>query len=252
VLRKILLAVLGLLLLAVPLAIRWLYFYEGQYKPGPVPRPDLAQVRVPTGEIAPFVDTQPRSDPGTVLVDLSHTNRVEMAELSVLQARLAARGQRLEPVQDSEEGSELADKLRYAKALVVVSPGTTWRLDEIQMVQDFVDKGGRLLLVADPTRFDVVVDEEGAFVGLDSDVIHVNDLAAQFGLVFQSDYLYNTVENEGNFRNIRLTDFADHGLTEGLDQLVFYAVHSLVSEEPALISTSGETRSSNRERVEAI
>ena len=248
-LKKALLIAIGLVLLALPLAIRWLYFHEGQYLAGPISRPDLSQIKAMTPDLASFTDMRTISEPGVILVDLAHDNRVEMAELNVLQARLAARGQRLDSTIASEGSSDLAQKLRYAKALLVISPGIGWTSAEIQQVQDFVAKGGRLLLVADPTRFDVIIDEEGGLAGLDSDVIHINDLAARFGLVFQSDYLYNTVENEGNFRNIRLTEFADHELTQGLDQVVFYAVHSIDSVEPALISVSGETRSSNTERT---
>lgn len=247
-LKKVLFIVAGLGLLTLPLAIRWFSFHEGEYEPAPVPRPDLSQINAATPELVPFSDVQAESKAGAILVDMAHDNRVEMAELNVLRARLAARGQRLDTVIADEGGFDLAQKLRYAKALLVISPGRGWAPDEIQQVQDFVAKGGRLLLIADPTRFDVVYDEEGGLVGLDSDVSHINDLASRFGLVFQPDYLYNTIKNEGNFRNIRLTEFADHALTQGLDQVVFYAVHSIESEEPALVSVGGETRSSNTER----
>jgi hypothetical protein len=247
-LKKALLIAAGLALLVLPLVVRWFYHYEGQYQPGPVPRPDLSQIAPEDPELDPFADKRTLVEPGAILVDMAHDNRVEMAELNVLQARLAARGQRLEPVMASEGSSDLADKLRYAKALLVISPGMVWTQMEIRQAEDFVSKGGRLLLAADPTRFGVVLDEEGVLVGVDSDVSYINDLAARFGLVFQPDYLYNTVENEGNFRNIRLTDFAEHELTEGLNQIVFSAVHSIESTEPALITTSGETRSSDTER----
>jgi hypothetical protein len=169
-----------------------------------------------------------------------------MAELNVLQARLAARGQRLEPVL---QDGDLAKQLRYAQSLVIISPGKNWAAEEIKQVQDFVAKGGRLLLITDPSRFEPLYDEWGGFLGLDHDAPHINDLATRFGLLFQTDYLYNTFENEGNFRNIKLTDFGDDTLTQGIDQLVFNATHSIVSEEPALIAASGETRSSANERA---
>nr|NIV30826.1 hypothetical protein [Anaerolineae bacterium] len=172
-----------------------------------------------------------------------------MAELNVLQARLAARGQRLQPVYDSED---LERQLQHAQALAIISPSADWTSGEIQSVERFVDKGGRLLLVTDPSRFDVIYDEWGYYIGLDSDVPHINDLASRFGFVFQDDYLYNTVENEGNFRNIVLTDLADGQITEGLEELVFFAAHSISSEEPALITAGGETRSSTSEREQEL
>ena len=87
------LAVVGvLILLAVPLVGRWLYHYQGRYQPSQVPHPDLASVKAPTPELSAFVD-QPASstaEAGAIVVDLAHDNRVSMAELNVLQARLAS------------------------------------------------------------------------------------------------------------------------------------------------------------------
>ncbi len=240
------LAVLGLF--AVPLLGRWFYYHTGRVTEREVPRPDLAGVSVTAPEMPGFVDRTVQSPlaGGSVVVDRAHANRFNPAELSVLQARLAARGQRLEMADTS---ADLIAKMRYARSLAIISPGESLTAAEIAAVEDFVDKGGRLLLVADPTRFGVVLDDYGQFAGLDSDVSHLNDLAAQFGVLFQSDYLYNTVENEGNFRNIRLTAISTDTLTAGLEQVVFYAAHSIVSREPALISANGDTRSSSSERA---
>jgi hypothetical protein len=249
VLKKTLLILLtivvAIVLLVAPLAIRWFYYYEGSYQPGKVSRPDLTQIEEPLTEPQPFADRQVTAGSGTVLVDLAHANRVQMAELSVLQARLAARGHRLEPIADADD---LAGQLRHAQALVIVSPAEDWSADEIQQAVDFVDKGGRLLLVTDPSRFEPLFDEWGGFIGLDYDAPHINDLAARFGLLFQEDYLYNTVDNAGNYRNIKLTGLATDPLTRGLEQIVFFATHSIVSDAPALVTASGETRSSASEQ----
>ncbi len=249
-LKKAIIILLALVLLIAPLVVRWLYYYEGRYEPGEVTRPDLTKIEEPLPQTQPFTDVEISENRGTVLVDLVHENRIQMAELNVLQARLAARGNRLQPVFDSDD---LSMQLQHAQALVIISPGIDWTPDEIRWVQRFVDKGGRLLLVTDPSRFGVIYDEEwGYYIGLDADVPHINDLASRFGLVFEDDYLYNTTENEGNFRNIILTDLAEDTLTDGLEQLVFFAAHSISSQEPALLATSGETRSSTSERAEDL
>lgn len=247
-LKKLVLVVLALVALTLPLALRWFYFYDGRYEPGEVARPDLESIQAPLPETASFVDRYTPPDPGAVLVDMAHGNRVTMTDLSALQARLTARGQWIEAVRAAED---LDGQLRYAKALIIISPHNDWTQDDIGKVQKFVDKGGRLLLVTDPTRYDVRFDEWDNPI-LDEDVSHINNLAAQFGLLFQTDYLYNTTDNAGNFRNIKLADFSEHALTQGLDQIVFYAARSIVSEEPALISTSGETHSSSSERLEDL
>ncbi|MGC9334861.1 MAG: hypothetical protein ACP5JJ_11975, partial [Anaerolineae bacterium] len=242
--KKIAIVLLALALLVLPLAARWLYFYERRYQPGPVSRPDLAQIGEPEPEPIPFVDRSTGLPSGVVLVDMAHDNHVEMAELNVLQARLTARNQGLEPV---AEADDLASQLRHARALVVISPGIDWTPDEVRMAQKFVNKGGRLLLVTDPSRFGILYDEWGDYAGIDPDTAHANKLAASFGLLFQEDYLYNTAENAGNFRNIKLTDFASNGLVQGLDELVFFAAHSIVTEETALVVATGDTRSSTTE-----
>ncbi|HSJ54221.1 MAG TPA: DUF4350 domain-containing protein [Anaerolineae bacterium] len=249
--KKLVLVLAALALLLLPLLARWLYYYDpgaGSRRPA-VARPDLSQVAEPALAPQDFEDSPAAGTPGTVLVDLAHENRVQMAELGVLQARLAARGQSLEPLTDA---AELGSRLRGARALVVASPGTAWTADEIEQVVEFVDKGGRLLLVTDPSRYDVLYDEWGSFSALDPDVAHMNDLAARFGLVFQADYLYNTLENEGNYRHIRLTDFTSHPLTEGLEQVVLLGTHSIVSQEGALVWTEGDTRSSSSERTGSL
>ena len=248
-LKKAIIILLALVLLIAPLVVRWFYYYEGRYVPDEVARPDLTKIDEPLPETQPFADLEVSEASGTVLVDLAHGNHVQMAELNVLQARLAARGQRLQPVFDPDD---LERQLQHAQALAIISPGFDWTPDEIQLVQRFVEKGGRLLLVTDPSRFEVIYDEWGYYIGLDADVPHINDLASRFGFVFQDDYLYNTVENEGNFRNIVLTDFADEELTGGLERLVFSAAHSITSEEPALLTAGGETRSSTSERIEDL
>ena len=248
-LKKVLIILLAIVLLVSPLVIRWFYFYAGWYQPGEVVHPDLSEIEEPLPEPQPFTDQHAAAVVGSVLVDLAHDNHIQMAELNVLQARLAARGLRLEPV---TEPDDLAGKLRYAQALAIISPGQDWTPDEIRLVQEFVAKGGRLLLVTDPTRYGVLYDEWDQYVGLDYDASHINDLATRFGVVFQADYLYNTVDNEGNFRNIKLTDLTDHPLTQGLQQLVFNATHSIVSAEPALITAGGATRSSTSEQVEGL
>jgi hypothetical protein len=247
-LKKLLLLVLVVVLFAAPFVGRWLYHYEGQYQPGAVPRPDLSAIEQPAPEIEPFADQPAALAPGVVVVDLSHENRVRMTELNLLQARLSARGQQLAA---ADSFDDLQQMLRYARALIVVSPGTDWTADEVEVIRSFVDKGGRLLLITDPTRFVVDFDEYDYLV-FDYDSPHMNTLASEFGLIFQSDYLYNTVDNEGNFRNIRLTDFGDDPLTAGLKQVVFYATHSIETKEPVLITARGETRSSASQRTDPL
>jgi hypothetical protein len=241
------LVILLLVLVVAPFAIRWLYFYEGRFPPRTIARPDLTGVGVAAPPRADYADAAEAAPPGTILVDLSHDNDFGSTDLSVLQARLAARGQTVEMVNAAED---LPAQLRYAKGLIIISPLTDWSALEVEAVGALVARGGRLLLIADATHYLAEYDDWGFLISLDHDAPHLNGLAAQFGLQFQPDYLYNTSENANNFRNIKLSDLTANPLTEGVEELVFFATRSIASEAPGLVLAGGETRSNADDRVE--
>jgi hypothetical protein len=202
--RRILYVFIFLLLLTVPLAVRYLYFYSFDRPERPVPQVyDPANVPglVPTPASTDFTDS-PEVGHGLVLLDQSHNNDFTLAEISYLDSRLAARGYELIPF----NGGDLAGALRPVNALIVITPLEAFSLDEVRIVTGFVEKGGRLLMIGDPTRF-LFGFEEDAFsftVTIDNDEIPLNSLANAFDVIYQGDYLYNTTESEGNYRNIIL------------------------------------------------
>ncbi|MCA9872806.1 MAG: hypothetical protein KC441_04110, partial [Anaerolineales bacterium] len=165
--------------------------------------------------------------------------------------RLAARGFELLHY----TGGDLARQLRPVSAFVTIAPLESFSQEEIQAVRRFVDRGGRLLMVGDPTRFEVVVDESDPFAftfQLDTDKIPLNSLANEFDLIFNGDYLYNTLENEGNFRNIVLKQdgMSDNFLLDDVSELAFYSAHSLQVGPTAvsLITADDNTWSSATDR----
>ncbi len=232
--------ILALLLFLLPIAGRAAFFYRGRYVTPPAPQPDLQNIEIAMPAMGEFVDYYEEGQ-GTVLFDLAHENNYTTEELSVLLSRLTARGYKAE---FWEENDDLSDKLRYANALVVISPAQGFSHEKIQQVEEFVDKGGKLLLVTDPTRFKYIYDEYGMIVGFKSDSPNMNSLATSFGIVFEDDYLYNMVENEGNYQNIILRDFQKDPLTTRLEQVVLYAAHSISSQESKLILADENTFSS--------
>ena len=46
----------------------------------------------------------------------------------------------------------LDEKLRQADSLAIIVPSEAYIMQEADIVERFVDKGGKLLLIADPTR----------------------------------------------------------------------------------------------------
>lgn len=245
--RKLfLLVILFLILLSLPLAARYAAFYVGRPIRPEVVRPALDQIKVPTPPAAQHSDEKVIAGDGIVVVDMAHENQISMPELNVLAGRLAARGHQF----SDWTGGSLETALRQASAFVVAVPLESYSQDEIAVVRDFVETGGRLLLIGDPTRYSYQVDDWGWIIGIDSDARYLNSLSGSFGITYVDDYLYNVSDNEGNFRNIKLDDWGESVLTEGLDMVVFYAAHSLgVAEETAVILAGNDTWSSATDRA---
>jgi hypothetical protein len=218
-----------LVLLALPFAVRWFSNYR-LTKPErqPVPAFDPVEVvaRVPTPAAGDYFD-EPEVGQGLILLDRAHSNQFRLAEISSLDRRLAARGFELVPF----EGGSLASALRPVSAFVVIAPLVPFTVEEIQDVKAFAGRGGRVLLVGDPTRFNLGFSESAFSFNyvVEDDQIPLNSLANQFDLAFNGDYLYNTLDNEGNFRNIILKPDGDGApdLLAGVEQLVFYGSHSI-------------------------
>jgi len=124
-------------------------------------------------------------------------------------------------------------------------------------VVDFVDQGGRLFMAGDPTRFSLAFEDDIEDLTpfgyrIESDQLPLNSLANEFDLNYNGDYVYNTVESEGNYRNIIIDEggFEPDRLTVGLDNVAFYGSHSIQvdNEGVALLSADDNTYSSATDR----
>lgn len=226
--RAIILLVIFLLLLAAPSAVRYLQHYRlnTPQRTAPASFDPTAVQAVATPGATNFTD-EPAVGSGVVLLDRAHGNDFTQAEIGYLDGRLSQRGFDLVPF----TGGDLATALRPADSFIVITPLKEFPAAEVRAVRDFVNRGGRLLLIGDPTRFDLTVEETmfEFVVTLETDEIPLNSLANAFDISFNGDYLYNTVENEGNFRNIIVTgdNLAASDITAGISQLAFYGAHSL-------------------------
>lgn len=241
---------LFLALLVLPTLVRAGYYYRRLYVPQPVPRPDHTIVDVPTIALPTFADIDVHKTQGRIIIDYAHDNTVDETELNVLLARLTARG--METV-SLTPGDHLPDMLHNATALVVIAPHEPFYAWEIESVERFVEQGGRVLLVADPSRYSyrIEYDEDYGYEYTvpSTDVVATNSLASSFGLVFADDYIYNTAEHAGNYQYVILKDFAASSLTAGLDKVIFYAAHSIVAGEQTLITADERTTSSLSEQT---
>jgi hypothetical protein len=236
-------------LLLLPIAGRWVWFHRGVYTPPQIAELDESKIEVPLPEYGPIAG-ETVEVAGRVVVDMAHDNNLEVDDLTPLRDRLAARGVAVETYDGFT--SSLDSQLRGAVALVVAAPTYQFAAWEADAVLDFVDKGGRVLLVADPTR---PVPPPGDEDSVDlSDVLFpesaipaMNSVAEPLGVVFFDDYLYNLVDNEGNYRNVRLSvGDGDQALVSDVETVVFFASHSLRSDGVAVFSGDADTRSSLR------
>lgn len=248
--------------LLAPIVVRSLWFYQGAYARSlPVTTPDYSAFPQATPPLGPPVvpaSSQP-SAYGVVLLDWSHQNQFAVPEFGILASALAVRGARVEVASLSYDLSSLPleERLKYADAYLVAAPTLEFTRSEVRAVAAFVDRGGRLVVISDPTRGSAAFDPFGFYLGpAFGDVAVANGLLAPHGLVFSDDYLYNVHRNEGNFRNVFLSQFHFPRL-EGdrrpgdipRGEVVFYGSRSVTTESgtPVLVG-DGYTYSSRTDR----
>lgn len=209
------------LIISIVFLAQLLFFYRGVYLPH-VKMPDYLSIDVKSSMPIETTDNFTRGS-GIVLIDLSHKNNFKVENLDILLSRIIARGY---DVDYSREDFHLEEKLPDATSLVVISPTSSYSSDDVLAVRKFVDEGGRLLMLSEPAGEN-----------------EINSLASDFGILFWNDYLYNLNENDGNFKHIYLTEFAENDITKGLNRIVFYTSCSVFGD--GIIFTDTDTYSSS-------
>lgn len=256
--RRLAFAVAGLVLLLTPLFVRavFLGYNRRAYAPADVPSLSVAATPAPTAIPLPQSTAVTRASyelrPGPVVVDLAHGNNVARSQFEPLAAALANRGlgmrfwmSDIDPMTVTnfldypDQSEELGPLLRGASGLVVVSPFFLWSKAEIAQVEQFVADGGRLLLISDP---DVVGD-------LAQDI---NNLAEPFGIVFADDYLYDTVENDGNHVYVFQSEFVDDAAHLAENRIALYGARTIAGEVTPQALTSDTTLSNLREGLTGL
>jgi len=236
-------------LFLLPVLARTVWFYQGIFWRAETPAtPDYEAYVIPQPPLSTSVAAaESAPSRAIILLDQAHANMFSPSELESLTGILHARGARVESVAlGSYDARTLADQLKYASAYISVCPIAAYSTAEIQLLQDFVRRGGRLLILTDPTRSAVTYDYYGyGSATVMADVIAANSLLAPYDIAFVDDYLYNMSVYEGNYRNVFFTDFSANPLTKDLTKVVLYASHSLkTGSGTVLIQSSRSTKSS--------
>jgi hypothetical protein len=245
----------GFILLGIAIVLlgRGAFYYSGFYQAPPSEMPGYEHIVVPEPPSIEYSDVYEEGE-GTILFDLAHDNALDIEELDVLTLRLVSRGLTIEffslgddletallgeeveeeelPGEEAEE-EELPDEeveeeeLPGADAFIVVCPQVDFSKEERQTVSEFVNNGGKLLLIGDPTR-----------------ASQMNSLSLKFGLIFEPDYLYNMKENDANYRNIFVTEFEENEIMKDLQRIALYTAGSISSDECGIAFVDENTFSS--------
>jgi hypothetical protein len=225
--KKYMLWIIALAALTIPILARGLSYYHGVPQRPKIATPDYQALTISQPPLeTPAMDEKVKQTSGVVLFDLTHVNLYQPAEVQSLKEAIEKRGGQ---AQSSTDTLLLENKLKQASAYVVISPTVAFTADELRIVQNYVERGGRLLVFTDATRGIVYYDYYSDSIINNSDASLVNPLLSPFGIAVNNDYLYNVKEHEGNFRNVFFEDFGKDELTFGLKQIAFYGTHSVKS-----------------------
>jgi hypothetical protein len=233
--------IIAVIMLLAPLAARTVWFYQGTYqRTGPVATPDylsytLPQVQISTPMPAPAAVAGQNP---VVLFDLNHDNLYFISDVAPLTHVIEQLGGRFEVVESSKT---LEDQLKYASSLAVIVPTTEFSAAEILTIQRFVERGGHLLVITDPT----LNFGGGATASPPVSSVEVaNLLLDSYDISFNDDYVYNLDSNEGNFRHVIFSQFTKDTLTQNLSKVVFFSTHSIKTSQTALIKGDAHSLSS--------
>jgi len=218
---------IALAALVLPVLVRLIWLFPGFDFPRSIATPDYANMKMPEAPVSTLQVETIKKLGGIVIVDNAHSNQYQPTEIQTLTNALTQRGARVE---FASELTTLSSQLKYASAYIVISPSTAFSSEDIRLVRDFVNRGGRLTVFTDATRGQVMYDFTGNPVGNTPDVNAVNPLLEPFGITINGDYLYDLIENEGNFRNVYFKSFGKSDLTWGLSKIALYGTHSVETD----------------------
>lgn len=168
---------------------------------------------------------------GKVLIDVGHGNDLQRSQISPLLEQLIAANH---TIRLHRSGDNLTEQLDDAAAFVSITPASQYSPEEVDAVTAFTDRGGRMVLVAEPDRYEV------SLLSVEKRSDAVTTLASSYGISFETRYLYNLHRNDGNFRNV----FARPGPNASIDGLERTVMHTATavtarSGTDVLVTTEG-------------
>lgn len=158
------------------------------------------------------------------LVDVSHGNLFTYEILGTLWGKLVSNGLKILFADIISLGEMMAQQI--PKALIVICPSTSYDSYEISIVRNYVDLGGKLILIYDPSMVSSMF---------------INSLAQEFGIYFSDGYLYDLKNNYGVYRNIVLRRFAEHSLVSNVNELTLFTAAHIYGGKLKIATTSNDS-----------
>lgn len=179
-----------------------------------------------------------------VVFDRAHRNGFEREDVRPLTAGIADTGSE---VRFHHRGQDLEDVLADADAFVVVDPRVSYTTEEVDTVEEFVDDGGRLLVVAEPNRAELQPVGPLTFE-MRTVRSETTALTTRFGFDVSTGHLYNMAEHDGNHRNVLVEPPEGSPLADDVDRAAVYTAASVETAggEEWLVAAPGTERSPDR------
>lgn len=155
-----------------------------------------------------------------VLIDTSHGNLFTYEILGTLWGKIIINNLRI-TFTDITSLQELMT-IGIPKAMIVICPSLSYNPDEISIIRQYVDSGGKLIMIYDPSRVSSW---------------YINSLAQEFGIYFSDGYLYDLKNNYGVYRNIILKKFEEHNLFSNVNEITLFTSAHIYGGKTKLATT---------------
>jgi hypothetical protein len=241
--KKILTAII---LFSLPIIVRVFWFYQGIYQPvESIQTPEYMNYTIPTPNLSTLVPDPilpVNLSPGKhILIDQTHQNNFKPSEIEPFLVEMSKQNSSIAYTSYQELFKNQLDR---ADAFVIIAPTFNYTLEEMEAIQSFVQRGGRLLIFAEPTRKFATTEYFESIPSATNSVDILNSLLGTYGIMVEDGYVYNQVENEGNFRNVIFREIIDDEITEGVKEIVFFSTHNIRTQQNGLIKGNSDMHTS--------
>jgi hypothetical protein len=170
------------------------------------------------------ITVEETNEPKRILVDTSHSNQFSPEDFEPLTEALFEAGHTIAVSGDTTTGDDQFGTtagynatLEKYDAVIIIQPTTRFEATELAAVQNYTAKGGRVLVMGEPSQTQV-----GTFTSTTVS-FGADNLTAQYGVHMGSETIFNLDENatDNNFKSIFASPSSGGELTDGVETVSF-------------------------------